>query len=318
MNHDHSTTPLRSLAGTRRALVAAALATVTGWVTAPESDAKKKRKRKQKQKPATCGNAGGTPVKGQCCPGSINLDGFCRSCDVCANGCEFSTVQAAIDAASDGATVVICPGIYSQDLSITKSVRLSGAGNGPDSNATILRGTGATSVVKLRPANVVLQNLRITGGRGDGGGISNEGATLDVIGCVVTRNLDPNAGGGGIYNTGILNLTNSTVSDNEASGGGGIYNAGRNARVHLSNSAIRGNVASLAGGIYVFDGAELRLDAASRVTGNTARNAAGGIYAAQTAGKISLATSANVSGNEPTDCGGVPVDLCSGTSGPRG
>ncbi len=42
---------------------------------------------------------------------------------------EFSTIQAAIDAAAEGATILIGPGLYKENLKITKSLRLVGAGH---------------------------------------------------------------------------------------------------------------------------------------------------------------------------------------------
>jgi hypothetical protein len=75
---------------------------------------------------------------------------------------------------------------------------------------------------------------------------------------VITNNQssgDPlGADGGGIYNSGTLTLTNSTVSGNIVSGstfsdGGGLAN-GPNTRVTLINSTVSGNTSSgLGGGI---------------------------------------------------------------------
>ncbi|MEM4302216.1 MAG: hypothetical protein QW570_08965, partial [Candidatus Caldarchaeum sp.] len=41
---------------------------------------------------------------------------------------EYTTIQAAVDAASDGATIQIAPGIYAENLKITKSLHLEGSG----------------------------------------------------------------------------------------------------------------------------------------------------------------------------------------------
>jgi hypothetical protein len=318
MNTAHFDEFIRSRAGTRRSLAGGTLAMLTGWLAAPASDARKKHKRKRKHK-KTGGEADSPPMQpnspgeGVDCEGGVVVDGVCRPCDVCASGCSFATVQVAIDAATAGATIAICPGTYAENLTIAKDVRLVGAGAGTDPRATIVRGTGATSVVKTKTANVVLQNLRITGGRGDGGGISNLGTTLKVIGCTVSENTDPGASGGGIYNTGHLDLIESTVTANESASGGGIYTVGRNAILQLTNSVIRENTANDGGGMFVHDGAEVRFDAASRVTGNTAKMAGGGAFVSTTAGRVSLVSSANVSSNTPTNCGGTAVELCSGT-----
>ena len=48
---------------------------------------------------------------------------------------QYATIQSAIDAAPTGATIVVAPGTYTEQLSITKSVSLRGAG----ASATIIR-----------------------------------------------------------------------------------------------------------------------------------------------------------------------------------
>src|ERR1700685_1661134 len=50
----------------------------------------------------------------------------------CTSGTHFSTIQAALDASPAPNTVEVCPGIYSEQLTITRPVTLEGiaAGNG--------------------------------------------------------------------------------------------------------------------------------------------------------------------------------------------
>jgi hypothetical protein len=94
----------------------------------------------------------------------------------------------------------------------------------------------------------------------DGGAIYNIGAT-----CCNTAYLDLHTStimgsyainGGAIYNTekAVLTITDSTISNNQAShNGGGICNTGQLesvAGVYLSNSTISGNTAAAGGAIY--------------------------------------------------------------------
>ena len=212
---------------------------------------------------AACGS-GGAP-----CAVCSGLQGTCFSgachCDVCASGCPFTLVQAAIDAASPGAIVTICAGVYSGNVTIDKNLTLTGAGEG-GAGQTRLEGTGVNAVVTLQAGTIVnLHNLRITGGI-DGGGIRNEG-TLALSGCTVSENKAQFLGGGmanlgnatligcivsgnkaqflggGIYSPGTLALTGCTVSGNtttDSSGGGGIFNQGT---VACTNSTVSGNTA---------------------------------------------------------------------------
>jgi hypothetical protein len=269
----------------------------------------KKRKKKHKKK-KKCGKNGGQPVNAKCCTKTVDVDGVCRACDVCASGCAFATLQAAIDAASPGATIAVCPGTYGGGLTIDKNLRLVGAGDGTGSTATVLQGAGDASVVSTTTGTIVLQKLRITGGGGDGAGVNIQGGSVELNGCTVSGNTSPGSFGGGIYNSGTLDLIESTVSGNSANGGGGIYNDGGTLR--LSNSEISENTATGGGGIYnFFSSATVVFDAASRVSGNTASLNGGGIY--NTGGTVTLVSSANVSGNTPNNCAGMPATaLCSG------
>ncbi|MGD1805261.1 DUF4347 domain-containing protein [Dapis sp. BLCC M126] len=91
-----------------------------------------------------------------------------------------------------------------------------------------------------------------------------EDSSLKLENVEVTRGFVTGSSGGGIYNSGTLTITNSTISGNKAINdygtyyytsyyytrisGGGIYNSGT---VSISNSTISGNSASFGGsGIY--------------------------------------------------------------------
>jgi uncharacterized membrane protein YphA (DoxX/SURF4 family) len=50
-------------------------------------------------------------------------------CTVCASGCPFTSVQAAIVAATAGGTVTVCPGTYKENLTIGINLTLVGSGN---------------------------------------------------------------------------------------------------------------------------------------------------------------------------------------------
>jgi predicted outer membrane repeat protein len=274
MNHlrfDDVTRRLSGLASRRNLLngfVATALGLGAGRLPALTVARKKKRKKKKTRK-ATCGKAGSKPVKGKCCAGLVLVDRGCQRCDVCQSGCQFSAIQAAIDTAKSGDTIIICPGTYREKLTIARDVRLVSAGD------TIVMGSGDGSVVRMTSSFVTLEHLRITGGLSAdyGGGIVNDGGTLKLIGCTVSGNTA--SFGGGIFNFGTLELIGCAISENAASAGGGIY-------INLDGT--------------------LTVDAASRITGNTASNTGGGIF---TDGTVTLASSAIVSGNTPDNCVGT-------------
>jgi len=45
---------------------------------------------------------------------------------ICNSGTQFSTIQAAVNAASAGSTVLVCPGQYAEQVTINKALTLNG------------------------------------------------------------------------------------------------------------------------------------------------------------------------------------------------
>jgi predicted secreted protein len=97
---------------------------------------------------------------------------------VCSQGCDYSAIQAALDAASPGDKIVVESGIYNESLIIGKNVFLHGLDTGqgkavlaPESGRIILAANGA-----------VLRGFEIGGPIGsDGLGPDSENCTLEVV-----------------------------------------------------------------------------------------------------------------------------------------
>jgi hypothetical protein len=132
-------------------------------------------------------------------------------------------------------------------------------------------------------AKLTLSNLTVADGaaasRGRGGGIHNSG-TLEVSNSTLSDNR-ANGAGGGIYNlAGAVTVRNSTLSGNSANGsesGGGIFNF--QGTLEVSDSTLSGNSASSGGGasgggIYNAGPATVRN---STLSGNSASLFGGGI-----------------------------------------
>jgi hypothetical protein len=169
--------------------------------------------------------------------------------DVCPSGCTYSSIQAAIDAASTGDTITIGAGTYEEILSIAKNLTLQGAGA---AQTTIDGDEGARVVTIAADATVAIDGVTITGSSGlGGGGIRSEG-TLTVSNSSVSGNSADGIGsdGAGIFNyMGTLTVTNSTFSGNSASkNGGGI--SSYLGTVEVSNSIFSGNTGYEGGGIF--------------------------------------------------------------------
>jgi hypothetical protein len=99
------------------------------------------------------------------------------------------------------------------------------------------------------------------------------GATVGISGLTIATGNHPDGSGGGIWNIGMLTVSDSTISSNTArhGGGGGLVN---NGTLTVNNSTIGGNGASFGGGL-VNNGAAMVSD--SNISGNSAGNG-GGIY----------------------------------------
>jgi hypothetical protein len=297
---DRLTTLLSRLIS-RRATTAG-LAALTFPIPADARKRKHKKKRKKK-----CGKSGHKPVEGKCCGKSILVDGACQRCDVCSSGCDFTSVQDAINAANPGATIALCPGTYDGTIVIDQNISLLGAGSGEGSGTTILQWTFGGPVVSINSGCVALEHLRFTGGitfQDYPGAIDNAGA-LTLRDCRVSRNSGRN--GGGINNSGTLTLIRTEISMNVGERGGGIYNTGMLSLIH---SEINRNGGTFVGGIYNVEG-KVMIDAASRVIENRSDTpGAGGIQ--NDGGSVTLFSSENVTGNTPNNCGDTGVPLCNG------
>jgi hypothetical protein len=102
-----------------------------------------------------------------------------------------------------------------------------------------------------------LVNSHVVGNSADdGGGIGlASGANLVMVGSTVAGNVANTANGGGIYsaNEGIVGVTNSTISGNNADGmGGGIY-AGGGTNVLLTNATVATNQAATGKAVFAGD-----------------------------------------------------------------
>ena len=224
-------------------------------------------------------------------------DNDCETCDVCASGCAFTSLQAAI-VAGTASTIRICPGAFvTNDVTIDRSLRIVGAGS--SAGGTILDGQGLSRVLLIADGTTVtIQDLTITRGRSsDGGGIRNEG-TLTLERVQVTDSTSPL--GGGINNVGTLTLIASRIANNSAEFfAGGISNAGT---LRLVASRIEGNTALLGGGINNFQG-DVTLSNGTVVTRNTATDgpgSGGGIL--HNEGTLTGVNPSTVFGNIPDDC----------------
>jgi hypothetical protein len=210
---------------------------------------------------------------------------------VCAAGCDFMTVQDAIDDSGiiAGDVINITDAVHTESgILVNKDVTIQGQG----ADSTIVQAHAdadeATDRVFFVAAGAVVTIRRMTIRHGNpssepqsGGGIRNEGELM-IEESIISHNRG--SAGGGIFNDGRLALVNCTVSSNTATGGdtylecntgGGIKNMVGVAT--LINSTVSDNTAQKkGGGLHISCQGTLVL-VNSTVSSNTTNNG-GGVY----------------------------------------
>ncbi len=130
----------------------------------------------------------------------------------------FCTIQAGIDAAGSGDTVLILPGTYYEAIDFIGKALTVRSADGHD--ATVINASGLnSSVVKCvngEGPDTVLQGLTITGGAApfEGGGMYIDASSPTVVDCVFTGNSAGFLGGGMSSYLSAAIVRDCTFSDN--------------------------------------------------------------------------------------------------------
>ncbi|HEX8287248.1 MAG TPA: choice-of-anchor Q domain-containing protein, partial [Pyrinomonadaceae bacterium] len=201
----------------------------------------------------------------------------------CTNGANDCSLRGAISAAFSGDTISFSTLFdtaqtinINDQLVINKNLTINGKGANLLTVRNIAAASATNRVFLINSGTVNLNGLTITGGRvsppvgnntQQGGGIFNSG-TLTITNSTVIDNSvtgdNSSNHGGGIFSSGALTITNSTFSgnfitggDSAANAGGGIYYGGA---LTITNSTVAGNsvtgsnVINIGGGIYISSG----------------------------------------------------------------
>ncbi len=182
---------------------------------------------------------------------------------------DYTSIQAAIDAAAPGDEIEVAPGTYYEAINFNgKAIRLYSSGG---AGATTIDGTGYPHVVQCisgeRPTTK-LEGFTITGGNantnpyedGRGGGMYNVNSSPTVANCTFSGNSAASDGGG------MSNYYSSpTVTDCTFSGNTGMGpNAGPDAPISIDWSGPKGFAAgpslSIAGARMTFSDFSQPLD----------------------------------------------------------
>ena len=193
---------------------------------------------------------------------------------------DYPTIQAGIDAASDGDTVLVSVGTYVENINFQgKNIVVIGE----DRETTIIDGNQSGSVVKFDvglDSTTVLDGFTITNGLGNGTQNENEGGGIIGHSAITLKNLIVKNNyahyGGGISFNDVYaspSLFNVTIKDNNASNSGGLRCYNTSAK--LNNVIISNNNANYAGGAYFISYSNAVLDNVI-INNNTAEAGDGG------------------------------------------
>ena len=242
---------------------------------------------------------------------------------VCASGCGFTVIQAAIDSAdaSGGSIIEVRDPIHTEaGIVVDKDVTIRGLG----ADRTVvqsheeLEGSPDRVFLVEEGSTVVVERLTIRHGRpsardDNGGGILNDG-TLTVVDCIVTANAAN--GGAGICSNGALTVIDSSIRGNVSEGiaqaglqcGSGAGILSRVGELTVVNSTISRNQAGsrskgTGGGIRVGCKSSAVISNTT-ISGNAAVVYGGGVVVMGTARLVNCTIANNASKSEG---GGVYV-----------
>lgn len=185
---------------------------------------------------------------------------------VCASGCAFTSIQAAITAAIPGNVITVGPGSYVEDLVVNKALTIDGSGastilypaeSGPlctvPSYASIC--PGGTNMVLIQASNVTIENMRLEGNNPNlTSGVTVGGADIDARNGIIED-----------YHTGVFN--NTTVENVQISDvyHRGIYMSSGGANFNVTGNSVS-NVQGDASSIAMFNFGGSGVFADNRVT----------------------------------------------------
>lgn len=259
----------------------------------------------------------------------VALDGLCGGQSPC-----YTSIQAAVDAAAPGDTVLVATGIYTgvqtrsgftQIAYISKTVLIGGGYTtanwttpNPIAQPTTLDaqslGRGLYIIGSITPTIVGVQvmngNSSAGGGSNNGGGIYVITAALTLKDSVVMSNTALNRGGGLFSPSGAVVLIGNTFAGNTAPLGGGLAGDTSFDLTLIDNLIVNNTADNGGGGISTLYSGQLTL-AGNRILSNTTGFSGGGLYIQQSG---ALVSNTIVRGNTAGFAGGgIFINLASPT-----
>ncbi len=235
-----------------------------------------------------------------------------------------ATIQAAIDAAVNGDTVLVSDGTYTENINFKGKAITVKSANG--ASVTVIDGNAVNTVVTFssqETADSVLdgftiRNGAVASGATTGSGIYVANSSPTIKNNIITDNLGCQGSGIDVY-FGSPIIQGNTITNNKqggcagGTGGGGILIGGASQPQILNNTISNNNTGVDGGGISLFAAGTPTISG-NIISGNTAAGVGGGIAMANDSDAI--VTDNVLTGNTANQGGGIAALVPSGASGP--
>ena len=180
---------------------------------------------------------------------------------VCANDCQYTSINAAINDAQNGDVIQLSAETYFEGEQIDmlgKEITLRGVLDKSGEPASVLDGAGTHRVLACRNREV-LENLVIQNGYGElelvgigtvrvGGGMFGLGGAPHLKNCLFTNNSADHGGGMFLENNCVSTLSDCIFTGNSAGGSGGGISHENSSWSYLTDCTFKGNSAGDHGG----------------------------------------------------------------------
>ena len=228
-------------------------------------------------------------------------------CVVCASGCAYTTIGAAVAALPANSIVTIDNGTYTETITVDKAITLQNC-NG---SAPVMKNSASgdqTIYVSMTTDSetLTIDSVAITRtetGSSYGGGIQAFKGSLTLTGTTHVYDIYGGYGAVSMAAGGNLTLSGSAIIENSTSaslGGGGVHMPGASMTM-TDNSIIRNNTAPAGKGGGVWLVCPLTMSGNAQITGNTVGD---GVYGSGSA-SLSVTAPASITGNTPNNCAGT-------------
>jgi nitrous oxidase accessory protein len=131
--------------------------------------------------------------------------GAAATLTVCPSGCVYSNIQSAIDAASNGDTILVQSGTYNENVNVDKQLTLRGIG------MPVVNAGGSENAITLAADGIRLEGFTATGG---GHNVGDAGILITSNNNTLSGNNASSNNNDGIH---LYSSSNNTINGNKAS-----------------------------------------------------------------------------------------------------